>query len=321
MTTLHRHPARTTAFLLSGGGSLGAVQVGMLQALHGNGVRPDLLVGTSVGAVNAAYVAGQGFGTDALDGLAAVWAGLSRADVFPVRARRALYAVGGFAPSLLTDQGLRHILATHLRFDALEDAAIPVRAVATDLVSGRGVVLGTGDATSAVLASAAIPGLFPPVVREGHTLVDGGLADHADVLESLAGEVDDIYVLPAGYPCALVTPPRSALAVAAHALSILIQQRLLSAVEHYAGAATLHLIPALCPLHVSVVDFSHTAALIARARFATQGWLDSGGADIAEPARFLSLHDHVAHDLSQHAHSEGDPAASTLEHVGTDLTA
>ncbi len=294
MGTSQRNQSRTTAFLMSGGGSLGAVQAGMLQALHGNGVRPDLLVGTSVGAVNAAYLSGHGFTTRSLDDLAEVWTGLGRADVFPLRPRRALYAVGGFAPSLLSDRGLRHLLERHLRFTALEDATIPMRAVATDLVSGRGVVLGHGDALSAVMASAAIPGLFPPVVREGRTLVDGGLADHAEVLDSLADEVDDIYVLPTGFPCALQAPPRSALGVATHALGILIQQRLVSAVEHYAGTATLHVIPALCPLNVSVVDFSHTAELISRARVATLGWLDSGGADTAQPERFLSLHDHVS---------------------------
>jgi NTE family protein len=292
MTTFRRGPAPTAAFVLSGGGSLGAVQVGMLEALRRKGVRPDLLVGTSVGAVNAAYVAGHGFTTASLDGLAAVWTALGRHDVFRLRPRRALYAVGGFAPSLLTDDGLRRLLTAHLRFAALEDAQIPMRAVATDLVSGRGVVIGEGEALSAVMASAAIPGLFPPVVRAGRTLVDGGLADHAEVLEALADEVDDIYVLPAGYPCALLVPPRSALGVATHSLSILIQQRLVSAVEHYSGRARLHVIPALCPLDVSVVDFSHTASLIERARLTTLGWLDAGGADIVDPARFLSLHDH-----------------------------
>lgn len=317
MGTFHRNGSRTSAFVLSGGGSLGAVQVGMLQALHRNGVQPDVLVGTSVGALNAAYLAGHGFTTHSLDGLTAVWTGLGRDDVFPLRPRRALYAVGGFAPSLVSDTGLRRLLRRHLPFAALEDAAIAVRVVATDLISGRGVVIDAGDAQSAVLASAAIPGLFPPVLREGRTLVDGGLADHAVVLESLSEEVDDIYVLPAGYPCALQTPPRSALGVATHSLSILIQQRLVSAVEHYVGAATLHVIPALCPLSVSVLDFSHTGSLIARARVATQGWLDSGGADVAEPERFLSLHDHAP----RHDHGRETGRATTAEHRDANLTA
>src|SRR6478672_7548151 len=89
-----------TAFVLSGGGSLGAVQVGMLQALAAQGVEPDLLIGTSAGALNAAYVAGRGMGTRSLDDLAAIWAGLRRRDVFPLQPARLGAAAIGRAPSL-----------------------------------------------------------------------------------------------------------------------------------------------------------------------------------------------------------------------------
>ena len=101
--------------------------------------------------------------------------------------------------------------------------------------------------------------------------------------------------------------------MATQALSILVQQRLLSAVEHYSGRAALHVIPALCPLHVSVVDFSHTASLITRARVATLEWLDSGGADVAQPERFLSMHDHPE--------SGGGASTTAVGSLGSDLTA
>ena len=73
----------TTAFVLSGGGSLGAVQVGMLAALEARAFRPDLLVGTSAGALNAAFVGANGYDAAAIDRLAAIWRGLRRTDVFP----------------------------------------------------------------------------------------------------------------------------------------------------------------------------------------------------------------------------------------------
>jgi NTE family protein len=78
----------TTAFVLSGGGSLGAVQVGMLQALSERGITPDLLVGTSAGALNAVFVAAHGAGSHALEELADIWTTLRRDDVFPLRAPR-----------------------------------------------------------------------------------------------------------------------------------------------------------------------------------------------------------------------------------------
>jgi len=81
----------TTAFVLSGGGSLGAVQVGMLQALADRSITPDLLVGASAGALNAAFVAGHGFDEAALAGLAEVWCGLRRQHVFPFALSRQLW--------------------------------------------------------------------------------------------------------------------------------------------------------------------------------------------------------------------------------------
>jgi NTE family protein len=135
----------TTAFVLSGGGSLGAVQVGMLQALFEHDLAPDLLVGASAGALNAAYVAGHGFDRDALDDLADIWRGLRRQDVFPFAPHRQLLALAGARPSLCAPDGLRRLVDTNLNYDRLEDAAIPVHIVATDVLSGEEVVLSEGD--------------------------------------------------------------------------------------------------------------------------------------------------------------------------------
>src|SRR5919107_992628 len=111
-----------TAFVLSGGGSLGAVQVGMLQALAARGTEPDLLIGTSAGALNAAYVAGHGMGAVALDDLAGIWSGLRRRDVFPLQPARLGAAAVGRAPSLCPNDSLRRLIGDHIPFDQLEDA-------------------------------------------------------------------------------------------------------------------------------------------------------------------------------------------------------
>lgn len=165
-----------TAFVLSGGGSLAAVQVGMLQALDERGICPDLLVGTSAGAINATYVAGHGVAPDALADLAAVWVGLRRRVLFPLRPTRGLLAVFGARESLCSPAPLARLLDDHLTFSRLEDAHIPVHVVATDALTGCEVLLSDGDATSALLASAAIPGIFPSVARDGRMLCDGELA-------------------------------------------------------------------------------------------------------------------------------------------------
>jgi NTE family protein len=215
----------TTAFVLSGGGSLGAVQVGMLRALAERGIVPDLLVGTSAGALNALFVAARGPGPAALDELATVWAALRRDDVFPVRARRAVLALAGARDSLCTGSGLASLVRRHVGLARLEDARIPVHLVATDLLTGEEVLLSDGDALSAVLASSAVPAVLPPVRRDGRTLVDGGLADDAAISQAVALGAECVYVLPTGYACALPAPPTRPLAVAVQALSLLVQRR------------------------------------------------------------------------------------------------
>lgn len=282
----------TTAYVLSGGASLGAVQVGMLQALAERHVEPDLLVGTSAGAINAAYVAGRGSSRRALDDLAATWVGLRRRDVFPLDPLRHLMALGGTRTSLFSDHGLRRLVAAHLTYGALEEASTPVHVVATNLLSGEEVLLSTGDAVSAVLASTAIPGVLPVVQREGMSLVDGGLANNTAISQAVALGADRVFVLPTGVACALTEPPAGALAVTVQALSFLIQQRLIRDVADFAGHAELHVLPPLCPLAVSPLDFRHAAELIDRARQSTGKWLDTGGPALPQPERFLSLHHH-----------------------------
>jgi NTE family protein len=285
-------PAMTTAFVLSGGGSLGAVQVGMLRALGERGIAPDLLVGTSAGALNAVFVAAHGMSPASLDRLAAIWTALRRDDVFPLRGPRMVLALAGARDALCSGSGMERLVRRHVGFTDLENAPVPVHLVATDLLSGEEVLLSEGDAVSAVLASSAIPAVLPPVRRDGRTLVDGGLADNAAISQAIALGADRVYVLPTGYACALPTPPSTPLAVAVQALSLLVQRRLITDVELYADRVDLVVLPPLCPLRIAATDFRHAADLCRRAHAASAGWLDSGAAHRAAPERVLGLHGH-----------------------------
>ncbi|HET8987599.1 MAG TPA: patatin-like phospholipase family protein, partial [Humibacillus sp.] len=114
-----------TAFVLTGGGSLGAVQVGMLTALHEHGIEPDLLVGTSVGAVNAAYLAGPGTTFERLRTLTRLWRALRRQDVFALEPRRWFSAARGGAPSLFSGRPLQELLTRELGYDPSGKPAYP----------------------------------------------------------------------------------------------------------------------------------------------------------------------------------------------------
>lgn len=299
--------------MLTGGGSLGAVQVGMLAALMEQGIRPDLLVGTSVGAVNAAYLAGVEAADEAalqarLQSLTRLWHDLHRHDVFALDLRRWWGTARGGQPSLFSDSGLSRLLERHLGYDALEDARIPVEVTVTDLVTGAGRILDAGPSAPAVRASAAVPGILPPVAIDGSTHVDGAIGE-LDVLgHTAAHDVSDIYLLPAGYPCA-GRPPTSALGIALTSLSLLLHRGLAAQVRAYAGAARLHVVPPLCPLSISPADFTHASALIGRAHLCTRDWLNTRPRDIQpfDEARVLALHSH-----DQRARHRG-PGATTQQ--------
>ncbi|WP_323101278.1 patatin-like phospholipase family protein [Intrasporangium sp. YIM S08009] len=287
-----------TAFVLTGGGSLGAVQVGMLAALHESGIRPDLLVGTSVGAVNAAYVAGAA-SPDAsslgarVSSLARLWQDLHRRDVFRLEPHRWWDAARGSQPSMFSGDGLAQLLHRHLGYDTLEEAHIPVAVTVTDLVTGIGSLLYQGPSADAVRASAAIPGVLPPVHLQGSTFVDGAIGELDVLTRTAAHDVTDLYLLPGGYPCA-GSPPTSALGIALTSLSLLLHRGLIGQVRAYTGAARLHIIPPLCPLATSPADFTQTSALVHRAHRSTRAWLHGRGDDRAftgDPS-VLALHTH-----------------------------
>lgn len=283
----------TTAFVLSGGGSLGSIQVGMLVALAERGVVPDFLVGTSVGAINAAWIAGRP-GLDGARKLAEVWRSVRRDDVFPARPLTGLLGLLGRNDYLVPSSSLRSLLERNLNYLRLEDAPIPVQVVTTELTTGLEVVLASGDAVDAVAASAAIPAVFPPVEVDGRHLVDGGVANNTPISHAIDAGASTIYVLPTGYACSLERPPRGALAVALQALTLLVHQRLTADIARFQESTDLRVLPPLCPLGVSPIDFSHTGELVERARDAAAKWLD-GPRRRADQSALLSLHRH-SHD-------------------------
>lgn len=278
----------TTALVLAGGGSLGAVQVGTLRALLEAGVDFDFVVGTSVGAVNAAWVVGDptSAGIETLDG---IWRELRRGDVFPANPLRGILAAAGQRRSLVSGGALRDLLRRHLRFDRLEDAPLGLHVVAGDVRTGDEVLLSEGPAVEAVLASTAIPGILPPVRIEDRWYMDGGVVNNTPISHAVELGADQVWVLPAGYPCSLPNRPSSALGMALQGLTLLIQHRLLAEARHYHDRVRLRIAPPLCPVVSSPADFSHTPALIERGYRSAQSWLtdpDRGGPEL------LGVHPH-----------------------------
>jgi NTE family protein len=264
-----------TAFVLAGGGSLGAVEAGMLRALSAHGERADFVVGASAGAINGAYYCAEPTSAG-VSKLEAIWRSLKRHHLFPFSLSNLL----GFLwerEYLVEAHGLRRLLESNLPYQRLEQAAIPIHVVATDLISGDEVVLSSGSAVDAVLASSAIPGVFPTVTIDGRELVDGGVTNNTPISSAVKLGADRIIVLPTGAACALRQAPTGAIGKALHSLNLLIARQLANDIERYCDDVQLHVVPALCPQETSSYDYDSCASLIERASDSTTQWIASGG--------------------------------------------
>jgi len=212
----HRHDQPgPTAFMLSGGGAQGALQVGALRALMEQGIYPDIVVGTSVGAWNGTAVAR----TPTLEGmrcLSALWQDAHAARVLLGRQRPtgsplvlnaallwdALRRMRNGCPSLCSDRGLRDLLTTHLGDASFDEMALPLVVTATDLTTGERTAFRSGRLIPTLLASSAIPGIFPPVWIGDRLYADGGALDSAGFTAAVALGAQRIFVLALGYDLA-----------------------------------------------------------------------------------------------------------------------
>ena len=277
-------------FVLSGGASLGAIQVGMLRALYERDIRPDLIVGTSAGALNGAFVASRPQTVETADELGKVWKGLRRGHAFPFNPLTGLLGFIGVRDHLVPDSGLRRLIDRHVDQGQLEDLAVPLHVVAVDVLTGEELRLSAGSLPDAILASAAIPGVLEPTVWGERVLIDGGVANNTPISHAIDLGATRIYVLPTGHACSLDEPPGGALAMALHAISLLTQRRLIDDIERHRGNAKLIVLPPPCPLGTQPIDFDHAEELIARTLTDARAFLDGGGE--SRPPIRMRVHRH-----------------------------
>jgi NTE family protein len=277
------------AFVFAGGGSLGAIQVGMLRVLLSSGVLPDFVVGASVGAINASYFAGvpNAAGVVALE---QIWSGLRRADIFPFTMVSAIGLIG-HRGNVVDPGRLRRLIETHLPYPRLEDAQIPLHIMATNQ-QGMAVRLSNGSAVEAILASTALPGIFPHVHIDGDALMDGAIAANTPVRLAAELGASRIIILPTGYACALREPPTRAIGRALHAVTLMITWQLMNELAGISEDIQVHLVPPLCPLTVSPFDFSASRELIERAAQSTKKWIEEGGLTRRSLPKELAPHRH-----------------------------
>ncbi|HET7482887.1 MAG TPA: patatin-like phospholipase family protein [Actinomycetota bacterium] len=268
----------TVGFVLSGGGPLGALEVGALHALFETDIRPDLMVGTSVGALNATWVAYDPTpaGVERLD---AVWRNLKDNDMFPgagrFKASWARMLVRG--NHVFENSGIRRLIASSLGTPRFEDLQIPLAVTATDLETGQEVVFTSGELTDPLLASTAMPSIFPPVSIRGRSYIDGGVADNVPIAPAVAMGAKTLYVFDATGHSRQRRPLNRPIDYLLHAFSLARGQRFDIERSLYAERVKLVLIPGpKLDFFVPFASMEYTDRLIDLGYEATKRFLKSG---------------------------------------------
>ncbi len=236
------------AFVLGGGGVRGAVEIGMLRALLERGIRPDLIVGTSIGAINGAMLAADP-SLGVVDRLIAAWASPTAS---------AVYGDGFFAQAgravrtrthLNSPEPLRRLLADAVGEDAdFASLAVPLQVVAAAVERAAERVFSQGPLLPAVLASAAVPGFFPPVEIDGEHFIDGGVVNSIPISPAVDAGAREIYVLQVGRVEAPLQPPRTPVETARVAFEISRRHRFARDLATLPDGIALHVLPSGGPL-------------------------------------------------------------------------
>ncbi|MGY1803814.1 patatin-like phospholipase family protein [Blastococcus sp. SYSU D00922] len=275
-----------TAFVLGGGGVLGAAEVGMLRALFEREIRPDVIVGTSVGAINGALIAADP-GPAAVERLRAVWEELASEGVFAGSVLARMGTLVRTRTHLHPREPLRDLLAAHLPVRTFAELRVPFQCVAASIERAAEHWFSDGSLVEAVLASSAVPGLLPPVELDGEHYLDGGLVHSIPVGRAVALGADTIYVLHVGRIDRPLRPPTKPWEVAQVAFEIARRHRFAADLAALPPGVTLHVLPSgqqgqatagdLGSLRYR--DFSAVPARIDRAYDAAARYLDGSGTD------------------------------------------
>lgn len=272
------------AFVLPGGGSAGAVQVGILRSLLEAGIQPDVLVGCSVGALNAAYIA-QSPTIAQVRRMAVTWAALSRADVFGNSRTRTVARLVMRHSHIYEPEALRGLIRRCCSVTDLADLHVPVHVVTTDLDNGVARWWNSGPTEEILYASACLPGLLPPVLLNGHRHVDGGVLEPAPVQRAVDLDATTVYVLGEVVGPTEEEPPGrlSALDVLVRSFAISRYSRLPDPAAVARKGQRVIVVPGASTVGITLTDFSHTRRLMAESYQRSRRFLAEAGLGRIDP--------------------------------------
>jgi NTE family protein len=269
-----------TIFVLGGGGNLGALQVGMLEAAVDRGIVPDEIVGCSAGALNGALLAADPT-PDGVAKLKQLWVETAAEVLGPVSRLDGVRLLTHRGPALQSNDALRKVLETTLPHRRFEDLTIPLHVVTTSLTTNTERWFAEGDLVPPILASAALPAIFPPVRIGGELLVDGGVLNNVPISRALELRPNRIVVFHVGNFARPRPVPKRPVDVLLHAFSVTRSYRFQHEISQpMPPGVELLVLPSVNPGKLRYNDFGRSAELIERARLATATFLDTHGSAI-----------------------------------------
>ena len=242
MQTSHADHGRIAFVLGGGGGPLGAHEVGMLRALVERGIVPDLVLGTSVGAINGAAVAADPT-PGGVERLTAMWLAIGRGDVFAGSALGRLTTLARTRTHLHESEPLRALLASTLPVSRIEDLVVRFECVAASIERASEHWFSAGPLVDAVVASASVPGLLPPAEIGGEHFIDGGIVNSIPVSRAVALGAREIYVLHVGRVERALEPPRWPWEVALVAFEVARRHRFFGDLAALPEDVAVHVLP------------------------------------------------------------------------------
>ena len=276
---------RPVGYVLGGGGSLGAVQVGMLQALAERDVPPDVVAGTSVGSLNGTVVAMDPKG--AANRLSHLWARMTRERVFPGGLLAQARTLQHKHTHLFPSAGLAAVITDFIGAErTFADLALPFAAVTTDVATARPHVLRDGPLLPALLASTAIPGIFPPVELGPLRLYDGGLVANVPMRQAVAMGARSLVVLDCNFPGNIPEVSGSIAEVLFYTVMVTMRTQAILEAPLVASDMPVVYLHGPEPFRISPLDFRHTGTLIETAYEAARAFLDE--LDITGPGLYGS---------------------------------
>jgi NTE family protein len=264
---------RPVGYVLGGGGSLGAVQVGMLQALAEHDVPPDIVTGTSVGSLNGAVLALDP--RSAANRLSHLWPRMSRERVFPGGLLAQARTLQHTRTHLFPSTGLAAVISDFIGAGlAFADLALPFAAITTDIATARPHVLRDGLLLPALLASAAIPGIFPPVELGPVRLYDGGLVANVPMRQAVAMGARSLIVLDCNFPGNIPEVSGSIAEVLFYTAMVTMRSQAILEAPLVAMDVPVIYLHGPEPQRISPLDFRKTGTLIETAYEAARMFLD-----------------------------------------------